>query len=63
MYTFTTIKNLQTDLTSGKVTCVQLLEESIKTIEAKKHLNAFLEVFNETALAQAKLVDEKIHFI
>ena len=60
MYTFTTIKNLQTDLTSGKVTCVQLVEESIKTIEAKKNLNAFLEVFNETALAQAKLVDEKI---
>lgn len=60
MYTFTTIKNLQTDLIAGKVTCVQLVEESIKTIEAKKHLNAFLEVFNETALAQAKLVDEKI---
>jgi aspartyl-tRNA(Asn)/glutamyl-tRNA(Gln) amidotransferase subunit A len=60
VYTFTTIKNLQTDLTSGKVTCVQLVEESIKTIEAKKNLNAFLEVFNETALAQAKLVDEKI---
>lgn len=60
MYTFTTIKNLQTDLYSGKITCDQLVEESIKTIEAKKHLNAFLEVFNETALAQAKLVDDKI---
>ena len=60
MYTFTTIKNLQTDLASGSISCVQLVEESIKTIEAKKHLNAFLEVFNESALAQAKLVDEKI---
>jgi len=60
VYTFTTIKNLQTDLYSGKITCDQLVEESIKTIEAKKHLNAFLEVFNETALAQAKLVDDKI---
>lgn len=60
MHTFTTIKNLQTDLYSGKITCEQLVEESIKTIEAKKHLNAFLEVFNDTALAQAKLVDDKI---
>ncbi len=60
MYTFTTIKNLHTDLNSGKVSCVQLVEESIQAIEEKKRLNAFLEVFNETALAQAKLVDEKI---
>lgn len=60
MYTFTTIKNLHTDLNSGKISCVQLVEESIKTIEEKKYLNAFLEVFNDSALAQAKLVDEKI---
>lgn len=60
MYTFTTIKNLQTDLNSGKISCVQLVEESIKAIEVKKHLNAFLEVFSESALAQAKLVDDKI---
>jgi aspartyl-tRNA(Asn)/glutamyl-tRNA(Gln) amidotransferase subunit A len=60
VYTFTTIKNLHTDLNSGKISCVQLVEESIKAIEEKKQLNAFLEVFNESALAQAKLVDEKI---
>lgn len=60
MYTFTTIKNLRADLTSGKVTCTQLVEESIKAIEAEKHLNAFLEVFSKTALEQAAKVDEKI---
>lgn len=60
MYTFTSIKNLQADLLTGKTTCVQLVEESIKAIESKKQLNAFLEVFAETALAQAKKVDEKI---
>ena len=47
-------------MNAGKISCVQLVEESIKAIEAKKQLNAFLEVFNESALAQAKLVDEKI---
>lgn len=60
MYTFTTIKNLQSDLLAGKITCTKLVEESINAIESKKHLNAFLEVFIETALIQAKLVDEKI---
>ncbi|MDF2451971.1 MAG: glutamyl-tRNA(Gln) and/or aspartyl-tRNA(Asn) amidotransferase, subunit, partial [Bacteroidota bacterium] len=60
MYTFTTIKNLEADLLAGKTTCAQLVEESIKVIEEKKHLNAFLEVFKDSALAQAKLVDEKI---
>lgn len=60
MYTFTSIKQLQTDLATGSISGVTLVEESIKAIEAKKHLNAFLEVFNESALAQAKRVDEKI---
>lgn len=60
MYTFTTINNLHSDLLSGKTTCVQLVKEAIEQIESKKHLNAFLEVFAETAMAQAKLVDEKI---
>lgn len=60
MYTFTTINNLHTDLNAGKISCVQLVEESIRAIEEKKQLNAFLEVFNMSALAQAKLVDEKI---
>jgi aspartyl-tRNA(Asn)/glutamyl-tRNA(Gln) amidotransferase subunit A len=60
VYTFTTIKNLQADLLAGKITSIQLVEESIKAIEDKRHLNAFLEVFSTSALAQAKLVDEKI---
>ena len=48
MYLFTNIKNLQTDLLSGKITCVQLIEESIESIQSKKHLNVFLEVFNQS---------------
>ncbi len=60
MYTFTTIRQLQSDLAAGKVNCQQLVTESITAIEAKKQLNAFLEVFNDSAIAQAKLVDDKI---
>ena len=60
MYKYTTIKNLTTDLVAGKISCHQLVEEAILTIESKKHLNAFLEVFSESAKAQAKAVDAKI---
>ena len=60
MYTFTSIQQLQADLASQKVTCLQLLEESIQRIEQLKHLNAFLEVFQESAKVQAQLVDEKL---
>lgn len=60
MYTFTSIKNLQTDLFAGKVSCTQLVQEAISSIENKKHLNAFLEVFKESALIQANAADQKI---
>jgi aspartyl-tRNA(Asn)/glutamyl-tRNA(Gln) amidotransferase subunit A len=60
VYTFTTIRQLQSDLAAGKVNCQQLVAESMNAIESKKQLNAFLEVFTESAMTQAKLVDEKI---
>lgn len=60
MYTFTTIRQLQTDLASGNTTCQQLVTETLEKINEKKHLNAFLEVFDGSAMAQAKQVDEKI---
>jgi aspartyl-tRNA(Asn)/glutamyl-tRNA(Gln) amidotransferase subunit A len=60
MYTFTTIKNLQADLQSGKISCVSLLNETLKAIADKKHLNIYLEVFEKSALEKAKQVDEKI---
>ncbi len=60
MYSFSTIQKLQADLKNGVTTCVDLVNQAIVNIEANKELNAFLEVFSVSALAQAKLVDEKI---
>ena len=60
MYTFTSIKNLQADLLSGKTNCVSVLNETLKTISEKKQLNVFLEVFEKSALEQAQKVDAKI---
>ena len=60
MYSFSNIKNLQADLSSGKTTCAALVEEAISLIAQKKHLNAFLEVFDVSARELAKKTDEKI---
>lgn len=60
MYPFSNIKQLQADLKEGKITATQLVNDSLAEIEKRKHLNVFLEVFKDSALAQAKLVDEKM---
>lgn len=60
MYSFSTINNLQADLKAGKTNCITLVEEAISLIEQKKHLNAFLEVFESSAKELAKKTDEKI---
>lgn len=60
MYSFSDIPTLLADLKAGKTSCKLLTEQAISAIEQKKHLNAFLEVFEKTALEQAVLVDEKI---
>lgn len=54
--TFTEVKNA---LASGD-TVVGILEGYLAQIESTKHLNAFLEVFEESARKKAKEVDQKI---
>ena len=57
MYTsFASIKHAITNGTS----VVDIVNHFLKEIDQKQHLNAFLEVFNESALDQAKHVDQKI---
>ena len=52
---------IQNALSSGKTTCVDLVQHYLKIIVEKKAINAFLEVFNEDDLiARAKAIDEKI---
>ncbi len=60
MYNFKNIAQLQNDLRSGIANSKSIVEQLISKIESTKHLNAFLEVFAESALNQAIAVDEKI---
>ena len=59
MYSFLNIEKLKVDLKSGLITCKELTEEAIKQISENHRLNAFLEVFESSALAQALVIDEK----
>ncbi len=47
-------------LDSGSTSCEHLTEGFLNTIRRKKHLNAFLTVFNEQALERARDVDRKL---
>jgi aspartyl-tRNA(Asn)/glutamyl-tRNA(Gln) amidotransferase subunit A len=60
VYRYSGIPVLHADLKNGNVTCEQLVQQSLSRIDEKKNLNAFLEVFKETALSKAKEVDSKI---
>jgi aspartyl-tRNA(Asn)/glutamyl-tRNA(Gln) amidotransferase subunit A len=60
VYSFHNIHSLQQDLKQGKITAIKLTQEYLTKIDNNKHLNAYLEVFTDSALAKAKDVDEKI---
>ena len=54
-----TYADVRRAISSGD-TVVGILQEYLNAIEENKHLNAFLEVFTDSALEQAKQVDAKI---
>lgn len=60
MNKFSSFVNVQKQLKNNEVSCVELLNYFLEKIESTKSLNAFIEVFNESALAKAKQVDEKL---
>lgn len=61
MKQYTQFSDLQADLQSGATTVTAVVENYLKTIEAKKQLNAFVEVFAEEALERAQLIQQKIN--
>ncbi len=59
MFRFTTIKDYHNDLQNGRTTCVEAVLHYIASIKEKQHLNAFLELFEEEALAKAAELDSQ----
>ena len=54
------LPQIQKALKNQETTCSKLVESSLNTIQEHRHLNAFLEVFEEEARSQADLIDRKI---
>lgn len=57
---YRSLKKLQADLREHKTSSVALTTHYISQIQAQAHLNAFLEVFGESALAAARRIDDKL---
>jgi aspartyl-tRNA(Asn)/glutamyl-tRNA(Gln) amidotransferase subunit A len=57
---YRSLQAIKKDIADGKLTCHALVSNYITRIEKEKHLNAFLEVWGDEALQQAKRIDEKI---
>jgi len=51
---------IQASIQNNSATCVSVVESYLKRIEKNIHLNAFLEVFKESALKKAIETDQKI---
>lgn len=60
MSTDSNVKDLQHDLFNGTLSCVDRVSAFLTNIDTKKHLNVFLSVYGQEALARAAEIDSKI---
>ena len=60
MKSYTNFAHIQHDLHSGVISCYSLVKHHLSQIDAKKHLNVFLSVYEEESLLKAKEVDQKL---
>ena len=51
---------IQSSLRTGKISCVDRVQFHLSNIQEKSHLNAFLSVYKDEALARAAEIDKKI---
>ncbi|MDA7578436.1 Asp-tRNA(Asn)/Glu-tRNA(Gln) amidotransferase subunit GatA [Flavobacteriales bacterium] len=57
---FRSYHSLKKALISGNVTCVSIVQNYLDRIQEHADLNAFVEVYSDEVMANAKIVDEKI---
>lgn len=60
MRSYSSLAEIQRELSENRLTCVDLTQTYLQRIEAQKELNAFLEVFDEEALERAATIDQKL---
>lgn len=60
MTPYRSLQAVQKDISDSKTSCLEITQDYLNRIADNQHLNAFLEVFEEEALSQARQLDEKI---
>ena len=60
LFEFRSLRQTREDLIKGKYSAVDLCQHYLNRITNEDQYNAYLEVFNESSIAQAKKVDESI---
>ena len=59
MFGFSSIQAYHSSLKDGTVTCVQAVQHYLQQIQTYQHLNAFISVYADEALAAAATLDEQ----
>lgn len=60
MEQFGSLEQIRVKLERGETTCLEVVNFYLNNIKENKHLNAFLEVFEDEAIAKARKIDQKI---
>ncbi|MGB2371493.1 MAG: amidase, partial [Flavobacteriales bacterium] len=60
MNTYRSLRAIQSALQADDITCLSLTQSYLQRIHEQQDLNAFLEVYEEEALASAQAVDDKL---
>ena len=60
MKNYKSLQDIKEDISIGQISCKELVQYYLDRIEENKHLNAFLEVYEQEALLKAEEVDQKI---
>jgi aspartyl-tRNA(Asn)/glutamyl-tRNA(Gln) amidotransferase subunit A len=60
MKSYHSLEEIRSDISLGKISVVQLVENYLNKIDAQKELNAFIEVYTNEARQKAAEVDHKI---
>lgn len=58
--TYSSFQEIQHDLKNGTLSCLERVNFHLANIQKKKHLNAFLSVYEDEALVRAAAIDQKI---
>jgi aspartyl-tRNA(Asn)/glutamyl-tRNA(Gln) amidotransferase subunit A len=59
LFQFSSIEQYHVQLREKKLSCTEAVEHFIQQINASKHLNAFIEVYEDEALQKARELDQK----